>query len=180
MAYRGQDPLLQLGRIHAGRRRRLFALFLGSLQTFPREFAGVHRPCSTAGRQFSARRSAWVAGTDGHVQRATRIRKFLPHPGHTAVDWPPDERRRRPGKRTAGCGDELSNLANEVWLGPFRSRRKFHDQRAPFYCHRRHATRVLWSQAVRLGHAGLLDLAHLRKCYGGCSSAAQTREWKLS
>ena len=126
VADRGQDPLLQLGRIHAGERRRLFALLVGGVQEFPRPHAGVRRPGSSAGRQCAAGRAASrIAGAGGHAQRAVRLRKFLPHPGRAARGLgAADDRRRRSTGRAAGGGDELSRLEGEVRLRSFGGRRE--------------------------------------------------------
>ena len=90
-----QDPLLQLGRVHAGQRRRFFALLLGGVQEFPRTYAGVRRSGRAAGRQCAARRAPRrIAGAGGHAQWAVCLGEFFPHPRRAAVDRPADDRRR--------------------------------------------------------------------------------------
>ena len=107
-----KDPLLQLGWIHPGGRREFFAVLLGGIQTFPRTYAGVHRPGGTAGGQCAAWRAAsGIAGAGGHAQRGVCLGEFLPDDGRAAVDWPPDDRRRRSGGLAAGGGDELPHMA---------------------------------------------------------------------
>ncbi len=61
-------------------------------------------------------RKAGSQGAGRHSQRRVRLRKFLPHPWHPALDRPHDDRRRRSGRRPASRRHDLPHLAAEIRL----------------------------------------------------------------
>ena len=73
-------------------------------------------------------RRAGSASAGGYAQWRVCFREFLPDSRRTALDRPPDDRRRRPGGCAARRGHELPHLAREVrrrllrgWALPTRS-----------------------------------------------------------
>jgi putative ABC transport system permease protein len=80
--------------------------------------------------------------------------------------------------RAAGRGDELPRLGEQVRLRPSVVGAKFPDQWTRVHRHRSDSARVLWRQAIGLGHAGLLDTDYVRagSCHGcGADQASQRK-----
>src|SRR6266478_1679110 len=109
-----------------------------------------------ANAQLGVRR----AGPCRDGQRRVRLRQFLQDVRHFRLAWASVHRCRRPGRHTAGGGDQFPRVARKVRVRSVGGRSDVRDQRPSVHDDRCRPAELLRSEGRRLGYAGFLAAAH--------------------
>ena len=161
LAHRLPAPLLRMGWIQPGQRRRARAIGI-SFRMRHTSYSGQTRQDSRIWQRCRRVTSRWQC--DAPAQRDRRRRRMaslfpelFSDAGCVGVARKAACRRRRPRGRASGGGDELSCVAGEVRLRSFGGGSDIPDQWPCVHDRRRGSGWFHWSEHNELGRAGSVD-----------------------